>query len=425
MSDTLSNIAKYDLTGIKYFDNNATTFMPECVEKVIYNCFLQGNPSSNYDLAQRSTDIIGYAARYILNTCKVSEQTHTVIFNSGASEGNITVLKGFSKNTSNKRYHYVSGATEHKSILLCLEQMAKYDGLSYDLVSPVNGDIMALSVANAIKRKQTRLVSLMSANNETGIITNIGEIFRVVKSIDPSIICHTDAVQYFGKFPIDMSNGVIDVITISFHKMHGPPNSGCIVIKNSILPQLVPLITGTQYNGYRGGTQNISLIAGSIEGLYYTLRDRMTKNKQLIIWRDNLMSALLKNGVRLDYMNTYNDSVGPSIYIFANNDSNILPNTIMFSVLNRTPKQLFVCCNKILQSRLNKEYGIIVSTGSACNKTARSYVLESMVINPPILLTGAIRISFGDNNSSNDVRSLISGLLELIGQFIAGSSVIR
>lgn len=391
-----------------YFDNNATTFMPPCVKEVMQKFFVQGNPSSNYDLAHKCDKIIKYAQNYLLSICNA--KSHKVIFTSGASESNATVIKGLSKMSA--RPHYIIGATEHKSVLSSVEQLAESGEITYTKIYPINGNITSQEVIAKIL-PETTLISLMWANNETGIITDVNTIFAKVKEIRPDIICHSDSVQYFGKYFINMEESSCDIITLSFHKLHGPTNCGAIIFKNNVI--LRPLIPGSQYDGYRGGTQNISLIAGSLEGIYYTLKDRSYKNGQLSNYRDIILHKL--SIFKVVNMSTFkDDEAGNYIFLHNSNDTKLMPHVLMMSIVCVIPPYTYSCCNIMLQQYLYKKFNIIVSTGSACNKTSPSYVLEAMKVDK-ILRSGAIRISFGDSNTPKEVNTFATHLFNICNKF--------
>jgi cysteine desulfurase len=422
-----------------YFDNNATTFMPPSVKQAIIDSMDQGNPSGDYAIAKHSKSIIDSAKEYIANICHISLDDYAVIFNSGASEGNNFLLHSVAETMYTQKPHYILGATEHKTSLECCKELQSRGLISYDAVKPtMDGKTQVGDVMNAINER-TMLISVMQANNETGAINDIVELAHQVKRFNPDIILHCDCVQVFGKYPPDLSKLKVDVITLSFHKLYGPQQSGCMIMSKRMARKnkLCPMISGTQNDGMRGGTESAFLIAGCLEAMKLVYTDRLTKNMNLlalklrllhnlsvynIIWYEKQCSLSTDNNVDQCAL-----KIGINIVVYGPSDlSWCLPNTVLMSIIKVTSGDVKAMCNITLKKRLYSK-GIVISLGSACNKGAASYVLQEMGVRDVTKLgkslgQGVIRVSFGDYNTRSEVDKFSDILVNIIDQELLHTS---
>ena len=249
-----------------YFDNSATTpLLPEVKEKIINYLDDYGNPSSLYQIGVDSREAINYARSQIADALNVNSDR--IIFTSGASESNSMVIKSIYDMLKSQGNHIITSKIEHHSILECLHYMEKYHGANVTYLNVDNyGRVDPVDVGKAITEK-TILISIMSSNNEIGTIQNISSINNIAKSY--GILFHSDATQSFIKQQLEIKD--VDILSISAHKIGGPKGVGALYVKNGI--DIPPLITGTQENGHRGGTENLLGIVGFGEASYISSKN--------------------------------------------------------------------------------------------------------------------------------------------------------
>lgn len=404
-----------------YLDNNATTFMPQDVKDVMIAGMDQGNPSSNYSIAQKSRQVIDATKAYILEICKVKADDYVVVFTSGASESNNYVFRILSESykfITGEIPHIVTSSIEHKTSILCAKYLQDTGLAQVTFVKPnALGEIDPKDVEAAI-RSNTCLVSIMHANNETGIINDVKKIGEIVHKHKKPF--HSDVVQTFGKMRINPDEYNIDAMSVSFHKLYGPTGIGAIILKKSLVRGygLCALICGSQNNGLRGGTESAFLIAGVLAALKYTFENREEKNKQLSELKKRILQKLRENN-KISLM-TWSPSIvlqpGLNLIVFGNINKTLI-NTILVSFVyvdkRNTPHSF---CNIELQEKLHNNR-VVVATGSACNTGAGSHVLEAMQV-PKLLRTSVIRISLGDNNTRESIDEFVDILKQVLSESI-------
>jgi cysteine desulfurase len=239
---------------IVYLDNNSTTaVLPEVMEEMLpYFAESFGNPSSIHSCGRRALTVIRKSRERVaaLLDCQPTE----VVFTSGGTEGDNLALKGMMSPGD----HVIVSAVEHSAILgtcMWLEQI----GCEVTRVGVNgNGQVEPESVRRAL-RKNTRLISIMMANNETGVLQPVEEIGKIAAEAD--VWFHTDAVQAAGKVPISVKSISCDLLTISAHKFHGPQGAGALFVRRGT-PLCPQLHGGHQEKGRRTGTENVAGIAG-------------------------------------------------------------------------------------------------------------------------------------------------------------------
>jgi cysteine desulfurase len=276
-----------------YLDANATTFMPELVIKTMVKWTNKGNASSHY--AKEPKKLLETFKTLLLQDLDL-EDKFFVIFNSGASECNSHIITSAVRSFMNKTGHLphvIISSIEHKSITMCCESL-KEDGLCCYSIVDVQTDGSMYGMINpsdleVLIKPNTCIISIMSANNETGIINNIPELAAVAHK--RKIPFHTDCTQSFGKFKL--YNGV-DAASISFHKLYGPPGCGCLIIRKLFSEGygLKALVHGTQNNNIRGGTENIPAIGASYAAYRYNFLKRNEKNIYLLEMKNYIKSLI-------------------------------------------------------------------------------------------------------------------------------------
>ena len=369
-----------------YVDNNATTrTAPEVVEAMLpYFSDLYGNPSSmHYFGGQVEKQVVEAREKVAqLLNCEPSE----IIFTSCGTESDSTAIKG-TLGSYPERKHLVTSRVEHPAVLNLCRHLSKN---GYELTEiPVDkkGDLDLDELENAIT-DNTAVVSIMYANNETGVIFPIEEIGKIVKS--KGAVFHCDAVQAVGKIPLDMSQSTIDLLAISGHKLHAPKGIGALYIRKGT--KLTPFIMGGhQERGRRAGTENVPYIIGLGKAAELASTHMDDENTRVKALRDRLESEIVK--------------LCSDTQINGDCD-NRLPNTTNISFE-------FVEGESILMMLSDK--GIAASSGSACTSGSLepSHVLRAMGI-PFTFVHGSLRLSLSRYNNDEDVDYIIEHLPPVI-----------
>ncbi len=339
-----------------YLDHNATSpLRPAAKAAMLAAMDLCGNASSVH--------AEGRAARRLLDDSReaiaraVGVIAPMVLLTSGGSEANNLALKG-----TNVERILVSGI-EHPSVL----QSAKASGLPVELI-PVNGNgIVSLEALETLLKGPKALISVMLANNETGVVLPIREIVALAR--DHGTLVHTDAVQALGKISVNLGLLGVDMMTVSAHKLGGPLGAGALVVRDG-LPLRPQIDGGGQELRRRAGTENLVAVAGFAAAA----SEKMINIKPL---RDHLEAEL------------------EDAMIFAT-AAERLPNTTCFAVPGMNAETLLMAFDLD---------GVAVSSGSACSsgKVARSHVLAAMGVSPEIS-RAAIRVSLGWNTTEADIE---------------------
>lgn len=372
-----------------YLDNNATTPVDPVVQQAMLPCFHEkfGNPASGHRFGEETKIAVEHAREQVAEL--INCHPDRLIFNSGGSEGNNTAILSAAADFPAKK-HIISSRVEHASVLKPLKFL-KSKGYEIELL-PVDGegglDCDALSAAI---RPDTALVSLMAANNETGVIWPIDQISAIC--MDKNVLFHCDAVQMIGKVKIDLSRLQVDYLTVAAHKLHGPKGVGALYVERTA--PLTPLVLGAdQENGRRAGTENVPGIVGlgmACELAEIGLADYQSK---VAFLRDYLEKSILDNIPDL----LINGGQLPR-----------LPNTTNVS---------FKHCPSVGIIQELDERGIAVSAHSACQSgdLDPSHVLAAMNV-PEIYRHGTLRISL----SRTSTKAEVDALLALLPAFVAKS----
>lgn len=366
-----------------YLDHNATTPLhPEVLQAMLP--LLQsmvGNPASLHRFGRLQKHALEGAREQV--AALVDAHPDQVIFTSGGTEANNLLVKGIAASGSVSRIAVSS--VEHMSLLEPAAQLGTECAVDYIAVDG-DGRVTAQSLQQAI-RPDTGLVSVMSANNETGVIQDVRLLAGIAN--EKGIRFHTDASQAAGKIPVSFREWGVHAMTLSSHKLYGPLGAGALIVDKR-LPLRAQLHGGSQEHRLRAGTENVPAIAGfgaAAELAAKQLGDRAAHALEL---REALERGLAEI---------------PSATVFAQNAER-LPNTVQFGVKGFDGETLLMQLDRM---------GIAVSSGSACTsgKTEPSHVLEAMGV-PRELALSAVRVSFGKDNTLADVRSLLQALSEII-----------
>jgi cysteine desulfurase len=278
---------------IVYADNNATTpVAPEVVEAMApFFTEAYFNPSSMYEAARGPAAAIA-AARASIARHLGAARPEEILFTSCATESNNAALVGAVRANPERR-HIVTTAVEHPAVLEVAKELAR-QGLEVTFVGvDRHGRLDTTAFVRALRPGQTLIVSVMHANNETGVIFPIAELARIVKETDPQILFHTDATQTAGKLPIDLSGELqhVDMLSFSGHKLHAPKGIGALYIRRGT-PWHSFLIGGHQEGNRRAGTENVAFIVGLGRALDLVMATREEDERRIAGLRDRLEKEL-------------------------------------------------------------------------------------------------------------------------------------
>ncbi len=368
-----------------YFDNNATTKIDERVLEEMLPYFKEdyANPSSMYDFAKKPAAAIKEARGKMKDFLGANNEKE-IFFTSCGSESANMAIKG-TLNCNKGKKHIITTKVEHPCVLNLYKSLEK-EGYEADYISVDSEGQLDIDELKSKIRKDTALVSVMYANNETGVINPVEEIADIVKTKSPETIFFVDAVQAGGKIPINVKDTQIDMLGVSGHKFHAPKGVGALYIRPSV--RLTPLINGGhQERGLRAGTENVPYIAGigkAAELALNSLNYEMTEVKRL---RDKLEDGILKN--------VFNSRLNSSL-------KNRVPNTsnIGFEYVE----------GELILLHLS-DIGVCASSGSACTSGSLepSHVLRAMGI-PFTALHGSIRFSLSRFTTEKEVDFVIEKL---------------
>ncbi len=367
-----------------YLDHNATTPLHPAVFEAMqpYLGSICGNASSLHRFGRLHSDAIALAREQV--AALVGAQAEQVIFTSGGTEANNLLVQGFAAAQPEARI--AISAIEHMSLL----EPAQAVQQKANPVDRIECDVDGYVTAAALKKvlhTDTRLVSVMMANNETGVIQDIAAVAALAR--EQGAFMHSDASQAAGKLPVSFVGSGVHAMTLSAHKFYGPLGAGALII-DSTLPLKPILYGGAQEKRRRSGTENVPAIVGfgkAAELARSELNARMQHTRAL---RDALEAELCAFS---------------NVRIFAEH-SERLSNTVQFGVAGFDGETLLM--------QLDRK-GIAVSSGSACTsgKTEASHVLRAMAVANEFAL-GAVRVSFGMSNTQADVEHLIKALKDIM-----------
>ena len=368
-----------------YLDYNSTTPLDKEVFKAMqpYLAKEYANPSSIYRFSQRALKAVCDARLAVAQSIRAKEDE--IFFTSGGTESNNLAIKGVAFSNKSKGKHIITSKIEHHSVLNPCKFL---EGRGFD-VTYLNVDsygIIDLEQLEKSIKKETVLVSIMHANNETGSIQPIEKVAKICKAKE--VLFHTDAVQSAGKIPIDVNIG-IDMLSLSAHKFYGPKGAGALYIRKGI--ELCPLLHGGhQERDMRPGTENVSGIIGLSKAFVMANFSMKRTQKEITKLKNRLGRGLKKiDGVK------QNGHPQKSLY-----------NTLNVSIEGVEAASLLV--------KLDLE-GICVSAGSACMSSSLepSHVLLAMGINEDLARL-SVRFSLGKYNTEKDIDRALNILTKAV-----------
>ena len=369
-----------------YLDYNATTPLCESARAAMlpYLDRYYGNPSSVHAAGREARAAIDDARDKLAALLRI--KPHEIIFTGGGTEScNLAVL-GLTRQRSSRGGHIISAKAEHHAVLNAVEHLEKHEGFEVTWLNVLPDGIIDLDQLAAAIRLETRLVSIMTANNETGVIQPLGEISQICR--ERGVLLHSDMVQSFGKIKADLS--LVDAASFAAHKFYGPKGAGFLFLRSGLSIQPI-MFGGAHENERRPGTENVAAIAGMAAAAEWTLRDCETEQERERQLRDELWTRISK-----------------SVPEAKQNGANAprLANTLNVSLLGLDSETLLIA--------LDLE-GVCASSGSACmvGSVVASHVLLAM----GLLIErarSAVRFSLGKWTSAEEIKATGDALQKIV-----------
>ena len=372
---------------VRYFDNSATTRIKEAVLTEMFPFLSReyGNPSSLYSIGRKSKRAIEEARKRVASLINCNSEE--IYFTSCGSESDNTALKGIAYANPNKGKHIITSKIEHPAILHSCQNLEKKGFEVTYLDVDKDGFVNLQTLENSI-RQDTILISVMFANNEIGTIEPIQEIAKIAHK--NGIIFHTDAVQACGNIPIDVQKMDIDMLSLSGHKIYAPKGIGALYVKKGIEFERF-MDGGHQEKNKRSGTENVAEIVALGKACQIAEKNMEQYQNKLKLLRDYCLEKMKKSFSNIHINGTMEKR---------------LPGNINISFEGQDATELLYKLD---------EMGICASGGSACSSgdNSPSHVLTAIGL-PSELAKGAIRFTFGDFNTKDDVDYLIAAIAHLI-----------
>jgi len=377
-----------------YLDYNATTPLCEDAreEMLPYLDRHFGNPSSVHSAGREARAAIDDARDKLAALLRV--KPHELIFTSGGTEScNLAVL-GLARCRSSGGAHVISNKTEHHAVLNALEHLEKRENFEVTWLNVSRDGIVDLDQLAESIRPETRLVSIMTANNETGVIHPIREISEICR--DRGVLLHSDMVQSFGKSDIDLS--LVDSASFAAHKFYGPKGAGFLFLRSGLSIQPI-MFGGAHENERRPGTENVAAIAGMAAAGEWALRDHEDEQKREARLRDELWKRI----------------AGSFLAAKQNGDSiPRLANTLNVSFSGFDSETMLMALD--LQD-------VCASSGSACmvGSVVASHVLLAMGL-PMERASSAVRFSLGKQTTAQEIDGAAKAIGRIIERLMKASS---
>ena len=367
-----------------YLDYQSTTPVASEIFKKMMPYFTEnfGNPhSNNHEFGRFANEAVQTARENIADL--INAQNSEIIFTSGATESNNFAIKSIAKNYFEKNFQIITVKTEHKCVLESCHEIEK-EGFEVTYLDVDEDGLISIKDLENLLKEKPALVSIMHANNETGVLQPIKEIGEICKKHNS--IFHSDVAQSIGTLKIDVEEINIDALSISAHKIYGPKSIGALFISNKIKNSLRPIISGGgQEMNLRSGTLSPALCVGLGEACKDINENREKYVQHFKELKSALLSGLINSKIEFDI----NGSVEKRIL-----------NNLNISIKGKIAEQLF-----------NFMPHIALSSGSACTSGTieKSHVLSSMKLDDN-RINGSFRISPGRNTNKSDIIELIETL---------------
>jgi cysteine desulfurase len=360
-----------------YLDYNATTPLCDAAREAMlpYLDRLFGNPSSVHRAGRESRAAIDNARDKLAALLRI--KPNEIVFTSGGTESCNLAVFGLARSRMQRGGHVISAKTEHHAVLNAIEHLEKHEGFEVTWLNVSRDGIIDFDQLAGAIRPETRLVSIMTANNETGVIQPMREISSICR--EHGVLLHSDMVQSFGKIDTDLS--LVDAASFAAHKFYGPKGVGFLFLRSGLSIQPI-MFGGAHENERRPGTENVAAIVGMAAAAERTLRDRETEQQREAQLRDELWTRIAQN-----------------VPHAAQNAANAmrLANTLNVSLLGIDSEMLLIA--------LDLE-GVCASSGSACmvGSVVASHVLLAMGL-PMERARSAVRFSLGKWTTADEIKA--------------------
>jgi cysteine desulfurase len=360
-----------------YLDYNATTPLCDAAREAMEPYFSKnfGNASSIHRAGRNARAAVDNARDKIAALIKA--KPNEIVFTGGGTEScNLAVL-GLARCRMDGGGHIICEKTEHHAVLHAVEHLEKHEGFEVTWLDVSSDGIVDLDHLTKSIRPETRLVSIMKANNETGVIQPLKEISKICR--ERGVLLHSDCVQAFGKIDIDMS--LVDAASFAAHKFYGPKGVGFLFLRSGLSLQPV-LFGGAHENQRRPGTENVPAIAGMAAAAEFVLANRQTEQDRQFKLRDELWKLISQNV--------------PDAKLNGENAPR-LANTLNVSLLGIDSEMLLIALDL---------KGVCASSGSACmvGSVSASHVLLAMGL-PIERARSAVRLSLGKQTTAEEIAA--------------------
>src|SRR2546430_7901157 len=368
-----------------YLDYNATTPLCDAARDAMlpYLNRHYGNPSSIHAAGREARAAVDNARDKLAALLQVKPSE--IIFTSGATESCNLAVFGLARSSSSDGSHIISNKAEHSAVLNPIEHLEQHEGFEVTGLNVFESGMVDLDQLADSIRPDTRLVSIMTANNETGVIQPMREISQICR--DRGVLLHSDMVQAFGKTDVDVS--LVDVASFAAHKFYGPKGTGFLCLRAGLPIQPI-MFGGAHENQRRPGTENVAGIAGMAAAAEWILRDRETEQERRARLRDQLWRGIA------DVFPDAQQNGDPA---------HRLANTLNTSFIGIDSETMLMA--------LDLE-GVCASSGSACmvGSVRASHVLLAMGL-PMESARSAIRFSLGRRTTSEEIASAVDALEQI------------
>ncbi|HEY7352065.1 MAG TPA: IscS subfamily cysteine desulfurase [Terriglobales bacterium] len=371
-----------------YMDNHATTPLdPRVLDEMLpYLREKFGNAASrSHSFGWEAEKAVETARQRIANL--IGAVAKEIVFTSGATESDNLAIKGVAEACGRTGNHIIAVATEHKAVLDTCKHLEK-SGFRITYLPVQNDGLLDLDALTKAFTNETILVSVMAANNETGVLQPIEEIGKLCRQ--RGVILHTDAAQAAGKIPIDVVGQNLDLVSISAHKMYGPKGVGALYVRSGI--EVAPIIDGGGHeHGMRSGTLNVPAIVGLGKACAIYQEEMASESARTAGFRDRLRDKIMSD---LDYV-----SINGSM-------EHRLPGNLNMSLAGVDGEELLTAMDSIA-----------VSSGAACTSAQiePSYVLKALGISDE-LAQSSIRFGIGRFNTQEEVDYVAETVIQTVQQ---------
>jgi cysteine desulfurase len=369
-----------------YLDYNATTPLCDAAREAMLPYLGRhfGNPSSVHAAGREARAAIDNARDKLAVLLRA--KSNEIIFTSGGTESCNLAVFGLARCRMERGGHVISAKTEHHAVLNALEHLEKHEEFEVTWLNVSRDGIVDLDQLAKSIRPKTRLVSIMAANNETGVIQPMREISDICR--ERGVLLHSDMVQAFGKMDVDLS--LVDAASFAAHKFYGPKGGGFLFLRSGLSIQPI-MFGGAHENERRPGTENVAAIAGMAAAADWTLHDRESEQERESRLRDELWTRISRNIPDAKH----NGKNGP-----------LLANTLNVSLLGLDSEMLLIALDLD---------GVCASSGSACmvGSVVASHVLLAMSL-PIERARSAVRFSLGKWTTADEIKTVGDAVQKIV-----------